>query len=94
MKKKKIVLLCIVGVCLGGVIAPAMASIQVMELGWFTVDGGGGHSINGDYSVTGTIGQPDAGSMSGGRYTLVGGFWGGVVPDQITKHLFLPQISR
>jgi len=26
--------------------------------------------------VSGTIGQPDAGTMSGGSYTLQGGFWG------------------
>jgi hypothetical protein len=25
--------------------------------------------------VSGTIGQPDAGQMSGGHYTLEGGFW-------------------
>lgn len=43
---------------------------------WFTVDGGGGTSTGGVYSVTGTIGQPDAGAMSGGDYTLQGGFWG------------------
>ncbi len=28
------------------------------------------------YSVSGTIGQPDAGKMSGGNYSLDGGFWG------------------
>jgi hypothetical protein len=27
------------------------------------------------YSLSGTIGQPDAGQMSGGNYTLTGGFW-------------------
>ena len=43
---------------------------------WSTVDGGGGTSTGRVYSVTGTIGQPDAGTMSGGTYTLNGGFWG------------------
>ena len=43
---------------------------------WFTVDGGGGMSSGGGYTITGTIGQPDAGPpMSGGSFTLVGGFW-------------------
>ena len=28
------------------------------------------------YTVTGTIGQPDAGTMTGGNYVLAGGFWG------------------
>ena len=43
---------------------------------WSTIDGGGGSSTGGVYSVTGTIGQPDAGKMSGGSFTLEGGFWG------------------
>jgi len=41
-----------------------------------SLDDGGGASTGGVYSVTGTIGQPDAGAMSGGNYTLQGGFWG------------------
>jgi hypothetical protein len=45
------------------------------SIDWFTIDGGGGTSTGGVYSVSGTIGQPDAGTMSGGTYTLVGGFW-------------------
>jgi len=28
------------------------------------------------YQVSGTIGQPDAGKMSGGNFTIDGGFWG------------------
>src|SRR5437868_10950980 len=49
---------------------------QSYSLDWFTIDGGGGTSTGGVYSVSGTIGQPDAGQMSGGTYTLDGGFWG------------------
>jgi len=40
-----------------------------------TIGGGGGASTGGVYSVTGTIGQPDAGLMGGGNYSLAGGFW-------------------
>jgi hypothetical protein len=43
---------------------------------WHSVDGGGGTSTGGAYAVSGTIGQPDAGKLSGGNYTLEGGFWG------------------
>jgi hypothetical protein len=46
------------------------------SLDWSTIDGGGGTSTGGVYSVSGTIGQPDAGRMSGGNFTLDGGFWG------------------
>lgn len=49
---------------------------QDYSVDWFTVDGGGGTSTGGVYSVTGTIGQPDAGHLSGGDYSLDGGFWG------------------
>ena len=36
---------------------------QNYTVDWMTVDGGGGTSTGGVYSVTGTIGQPDAGVM-------------------------------
>ena len=39
-------------------------------------------STGGVYSVSGTIGQPDAGVASGGNYSLIGGFWGAVIPVQ------------
>ena len=51
------------------------ASAQPYSIDWFTIDGGGGTSSGGGYSLSGTIGQPDAGTMSGGSFTLVGGFW-------------------
>ena len=46
-------------------------------LDWWTADGGGASASTGDgYSLASTIGQPDAGpSMSGGTYSLAGGFW-------------------
>jgi len=47
------------------------------ELVWSTADGGGAmFSASGDYSLGGTIGQPDAGATRAGGYTLFGGFWG------------------
>jgi hypothetical protein len=49
------------------------------DLSWNTVDGGGGtFSTGGGYSLGGTIGQPDAGVLSGGGYTINGGFWSGI----------------
>ena len=47
------------------------------ELSWYTIDGGGGRSIGGPYTLTGTIGQPDAAYSRGGNYELLGGFWPG-----------------
>jgi hypothetical protein len=66
---------------LGGAgLAMAFAAIPVCgqsyTVDWLTIDGGGGTSTGGVYSVSGTIGQPDAGHLSGGNYSVDGGFWG------------------
>ncbi len=60
-------------------IVPAHAQYSI---DWFKIAGGGGTSTGGVYSMSGTIGQPDAGAMSGGNYTLQGGFWGIVAAIQ------------
>jgi hypothetical protein len=48
---------------------------QQYSIPWYKLAGGGGSSTGGVYSVSGTIGQPDSGAMSGGNYSLTGGFW-------------------
>ena len=49
---------------------------QPYAIDWHTIDGGGGTSTGGVYSVSGTIGQPDAGpTMTNGQYAVTGGFW-------------------
>jgi len=45
------------------------------DLSWNTVDGGGKRSTGGNYTLEGTIGQHDAGTVNGGSYQLQGGFW-------------------
>jgi hypothetical protein len=58
------------------------------SIDWYTIDGGGAMNSNGgSYSLSGSIGQPDAGSQSGGTYTLNGGFWGGA---SINYNIYLP----
>jgi hypothetical protein len=54
---------------------PAVARAQNYSIDWFTIGGGGGISTGGVYSVSGTIGQPTAGPLSGGSYSLLSGFW-------------------
>ncbi|MCP5528072.1 MAG: hypothetical protein H7A47_14870 [Verrucomicrobiales bacterium] len=51
---------------------PALAQYSIE---WSTIDGGGGTSTGGDYTLNGTVGQPDAGRISGGDFALSGGFW-------------------
>lgn len=68
----------------GGAFAMAFAPAGArLDLSWHTVDGGGGSpgngaSVGGTFSLSGTIGQPDAtpgNVLAGGSYVLVGGFW-------------------
>lgn len=58
---------------------------QSYSIDWFTIDGGGGTSTGGVYSVSGTIGQPDAGGpMTNGQYSVTGGFWALPTAVQVT----------
>ncbi|UCD76175.1 MAG: hypothetical protein JSV91_04480 [Phycisphaerales bacterium] len=51
------------------------------DIDWWTIDGGGVMlSSGGDFELSGTIGQPDAGVMTGGDFTITGGFWAGSPP--------------
>jgi len=54
------------------------AMAQPFSIDWFTVDGGGGSSTGGAFTLSGTIGQSDAASnptLTGGTFELTGGFW-------------------
>jgi hypothetical protein len=55
-----------------------------------TIDGGGGVSAGGDFVLTGTIGQPDAGiqASTGDAYALAGGFWGRALVEWLFKDGF------
>lgn len=65
--------------CLAIGFLSAVAAAQPLTVPWFTIDGGGGLSSGGSFSVGGTIGQPDAGApMQGGRFSVRGGFWEGL----------------
>ncbi len=58
------------------VVAFTNGALGQYSIDWFTIDAGGGNSSGGDYDLSGSIGQPDAGTMIGGGYALNGGFWG------------------
>ncbi len=63
-------------VFLFGWLVPAIGLAQSYSIDWFKVAGGGGTSTGGTYQISGTVGQPDAGPpMTGGHYSLTGGFW-------------------
>ena len=67
----------------------------------WTVDAGGGRLEGGDYVLTGTAGQHDAGArLEGGDYALTGGFWAGSAaqptptPGPTDHPVYLPLILR
>jgi hypothetical protein len=63
----------IIGVAL--LVPSARAQSTNYSISWHTIAGGGGTSTGGNYTVSGTIGQPATATMSGGNYSLTGGFW-------------------
>jgi hypothetical protein len=55
---------------------------QGFSLESFTIGGGGGASTGGEFSMTGSVGEPATGPLSGGDFTVEGGFW--AVVSQVT----------
>jgi hypothetical protein len=78
-------------------LSPALALAQsggLYDLSWSSIDGGGyTFSTGGAYSLGGSTGQPDAGSLSGGVFTLEGGFWG-LAQSTPQYRVFLPTVIR
>lgn len=79
MSPRGTTIICGVGLLLAA--APAMGQY---DLSWFTIDAGGAmFTTGGDFELSGTIGQTDAGvTMTGGDFELAGGFWMGVAGDE------------
>lgn len=61
------------------------------RLGRWAVDGGGGIWAGEQYTVHGTIGQPEADRLSAGEYVLRGGVWGGL---EAAYPVYLPLMPR
>ena len=65
-------------IVLAGLVFPWANAGAVLQIGWYTVDGGGATaSTGGTLRLGGTAGQPDAGTAAQGAYRLYGGFWKG-----------------
>jgi hypothetical protein len=71
-----------------GLAVPALAGLglavgevqgQSYAIDWYAIDGGGGTSAGGSYTLSGTIGQPATGTSAGGDFSLTGGFWPGLI---------------
>ena len=74
----KILLACLLaGLLLLGGTFQALGVADI-NLGWYSVDGGGGGAGGGAYSLQGSVGQADAGMPAATSMMIQGGFWGGV----------------
>lgn len=66
---------------LGVLLLAANARAQSFDLPWYTTAGGSGRLTDaGGLELVGTIGQPTAGTLTGGGFELAGGFWPGADP--------------
>ena len=61
------------------------------EITWYTIDGGGGTVSGGVYTLDGTVGQPDAGTLIGSSYALAGGYWSG---SATVYRVYLPLVLK
>ena len=59
-------------------LAATLAGVYTLD--WFTFSNGGGQATGAAYTLNSTIGQPMAGSLSGGAYSMAVGFWRPDVP--------------
>ena len=66
------------------------------SVNWWSVDSGGGNSrsAGGQYTLGGTIGQPDAGYTEGGDFSLQSGFWVSGIPGVGDFSIYLPLVVR
>ncbi len=73
------------GVVVAAIVLTGVAKGE-FELSRYSINGGGAmRSTGGDFELSGTIGQPDAGVLVGGGFTLSGGFWFSTPPGDCNQ---------
>jgi hypothetical protein len=77
-------------VILAAVLFSSAHAAGALAIDWYSVDAGGART-SGVYALDGTIGQPDAGSLSSARFAVNGGFWS-VTPGR--GAIYLPMTAR
>lgn len=84
----------VVVVCLILLMAASLSmAAGVLEINWWTVDGGGHVATGSTFVLSGTVGQPDAGyTLTGGDFAVAGGFWDGLESGEYT--VYLPTIIK
>lgn len=72
----------------------AVLAAQGYSIDWWTADSGGGLSQGSDYTLQGSIGQPDTALSQGGQFALAGGFWAGCPSQPELLQIYLPMTVR
>ena len=100
MKSKKVTLFLLVAVLCLTAVATLLALPEAptsLSITWWSTDGGGNTSRSSSFSLSGTAGQADAGRMTGGSYSLTGGFWNaqtGEIGGGQTLRVYLPLVRK
>lgn len=93
--KRILLIASILLILLLGVSLASARTLDGYTITWWTTSGGGGTSTDAGYSLTGVIGQPAVGEMSGGGYTVTSGYLSGVVTQPAQPYqAYLPMIKR
>jgi hypothetical protein len=93
--KPRTLIAAIIFLACAGLSAARAQSGGEYDLTWHTVDNGGtAFNTGSNYQLGGAIGQPDAGALSGGDYTLAGGFWQGETVVGSSYRVYLPLVLR
>jgi hypothetical protein len=93
MATRWIIMLILLGLVLTAGVAIAQTGYT---LPWSTANGGGGSSSGDGYTIQGTVGQTQVNTLTGGGYTLSGGYW---IPASETdgtegSKVYLPTVMR
>lgn len=90
--KRLLIVLALIALLLLAIQAAHAATPAAYTLDWWTVDSGGGTSQAGNYTLSGTVGQSEPGSLNGAGYSLAGGFWANL--QAALEKIFLPLVQR
>jgi len=72
----------------------AVMAAQSYSIDRWTANSGGGLSQGSNYTLQGSIGQPDAAQSQDGQFALAGGFWTGGPRQPELLHIYLPMTVR
>lgn len=100
LRRQTLIRAIVVLALLSGVVTGSrvLARSDDFAIAWWTIGSGGGTSrdASGRFAIAGTIGQAQAGTVSGGNYAIDSGFWyaAGMNQSQPTMQQYLPTIQR